>query len=104
MEGVKARRAKPNRLGRSAVAPRVQARGVRGDSQREMKTRSARIVLRRPEPATVGLDNRAADPEPHTGAVLLGRKESVEYLARLVRGKSNSSVFDRYQKLLVAII
>ena len=62
------------------------------------------MVVRRPEPAAVGLDNRAADTEPHAGAVFLGRKESIEYLARLVRGKSNSSVLDRYQKLFVAII
>ena len=62
------------------------------------------MVLRHPESATVSLDDRAADAQTHAGAVFLGRKESVEYLARLVRGKSNSSVLDRYQKLFVAII
>jgi hypothetical protein len=43
--------------GGSAVAPGVQASGIRGDSQREMKTCSARIVVRSPEPATVGLNS-----------------------------------------------
>src|SRR5271163_3991314 len=86
---------------RSGVAPGVQAPGVRGDSQREMKTCSARMVVRSPEPATVGLNNRSADTKPHTGTVFLGRKESVEYLASLVGGKSDASVFDRYQKPFV---
>ena len=96
--------AKPSFLRRSAVAPGVNAPCVRRDSQREMKTGPTRMVVRSPEPATVGLNDRSADTKPHTGAVFLGRKESVEYLARLVRGKSNSSVLDRYQKLFVAII
>ena len=52
----------------------------------------------------MGLNNRAADTESHTGAAFLGRKESVEYLSSLVRGKSDASVFDRYQKLFVAIV
>src|ERR1700722_17745261 len=69
-----------------------------------MKTSSARMVVRCPEPATVGLDNRSADAKAHPGAVFLGRKESVEYLASLVRGKPNSSIFDRYQKLFVAVV
>ena len=65
-----------------------------------MEICSARMVVRSPEPATVGLNNRSADTKPHTGAVLLGGKESVEYLASLVSGKSDASVCDRYQKLL----
>ena len=52
----------------------------------------------------MGLNNRSADTKPHTRAVLLGGKESVEYLAGLVSGKSNASVCDPYQKLLAAII
>jgi hypothetical protein len=52
----------------------------------------------------VGLNNRSADTKPHAGAVFLGRKESVEYLASLVGRKSDASVFDRYEKLFVAII
>src|ERR1700678_810907 len=69
-----------------------------------MKTCSARMVVRNPEPAAVRLNNRSADAHPHARAVFLGRKESVEYLARLVSRKANSSVFYRYQKLGVAII
>src|SRR5580704_6500621 len=70
-------------------APGVQARGVGGDSQREMKTCSAGMVVRGPEPAAVGLNNRSADTKPHAGAVFLSGKESVKYLACLVRGKSD---------------
>src|SRR5271154_3726301 len=69
-----------------------------------MKTCSARMVVRGPEPATVSFNNRPADAKPHAGAVFLGRKEGVEYLARLVSWKPNSSVFHRYQKLFVAFI
>jgi hypothetical protein len=42
-----------------------------------MKACSARRVVRSPEPATVGLNNRSADTEPHTGAVFLGCKEAL---------------------------
>jgi hypothetical protein len=52
----------------------------------------------------VGLNNRSADTKPHTGAVFFGRKESIEYLVTMVRGKSDASIFDRYQKLFVAVI
>jgi hypothetical protein len=62
------------------------------------------MVIRSPKPPTVRLNNRSADTEPHTGAVFLGRKESGEYLASLVGGNSDASVFDRHQKLSVAII
>ena len=56
----------------------VQARAVRGESQPEVKTCTARMVVRSPEPATLGLNNRSADTQPHAGAVFLGRKESID--------------------------
>src|SRR5580658_2352517 len=82
----------------------IQTPSARGNSQREMEICSARLVVRGPEPATMGLNNRSADTKPHTGAVLLSRKESVEYLTSLVSGKSNASVCDPYQKLFAVII
>src|ERR1700728_4265746 len=82
----------------------VQTPGARGNSQREMEICSARMVVRGPKPPTMGLNNRSADTKPHTGTVLLGGKESVEYLASLVSGKSNASVCDPYQKLFAAVI
>src|SRR5579863_7413093 len=69
-----------------------------------MENCSARIVVHGPEPATVGLNNGSADTKPHTGAVFLGGEESIEYLAGLVRRKSDTSVFDRYQKVFIAMI
>jgi hypothetical protein len=87
-----------------SIASGVRAPGIRGGGQREMKTCSAGSVVRSPEPATVRLNNRSADTKAHPGAVFLGRKESVEYLAGLVRRKSDASVFDRYQKLFLAFI
>ena len=94
----------PDWFSGSATAHRVQTAGTGRNSQREIETGSARMVVRGPEPATVGLNNRSADAKPHTSAVFLGGKESVEYLASLVSGKSDASVCDRYQKLLVAVI
>src|ERR1700739_1686897 len=69
-----------------------------------METCSARIVVCGPKPATVGLNDRSADTKSHTGAVFLGCKKSVEYLASLIRRKSDASVFDRHKKLFVAVI
>ena len=69
-----------------------------------MKTCAARIVVCSPKSATVGLDDRLADTKSHTGAVRLGCKESVEYLAGLVWRKSDASIIDRHQKLFVALI
>src|SRR6202050_1951344 len=68
-----------------------------------MKTCSARVVVRSPQSATVGLNDRSADTKSHAGALFLGSKKSVKYLASLVRGKPDAGVFDRYQKLFLAI-
>src|ERR1700733_6596055 len=88
----------PPMVSGSAAARGVQVAGRGGNSQREMETGSARMVVSGPEPATVGLNDCSADAKPHTSAVFFGGKERVEYLASLVWGKSDASVCDRYQK------
>src|SRR5580692_5780924 len=98
------RRSVGSSLSRSSVAPGIQVSGVRRDCQCEIENRSARMVVHGPEPASVSLNNGLADTKPHTGTVFLGGKEGVEYLASLVGGQSDAGVFDRYQKLFVAMI
>src|SRR5271157_5624458 len=47
--------------------------------QREPKYGALGLVGRRQYPSAMGLDDRAADREPHAGAMGLGRIEGVEY-------------------------
>ncbi len=61
------------------------------------------MVVRSPQLATVSLDNRSADPQPHPSTVLLSRKESVEDLSSLISRKSHAGVLNRDQQLFVAI-
>src|SRR3981081_1991506 len=58
---------------------------VSSGRQREIKTRAARWVGPRPQAPAVRLDDRAADGQPHTGAVGLRGKERFEDLVRLRR-------------------
>ena len=46
--------------------------------QRELKYRAARVVRFRPQPASVGIDDRPADRKPHPGPTGLGSVESLE--------------------------
>src|ERR1700722_8171582 len=84
-------------------APGVQSPRVGGDSQREMEAGAPRRVVRGPKASAVRLNNGLADTKPHPGAVFLGGKESVEYLAGLVQRKPDASVFNRYKKGFFAI-
>jgi hypothetical protein len=49
--------------------------------------------------AAVRLDVRTADGQPHTSPVISGRKDCIEDLFRLLRGKSHAGITDRDQQL-----
>src|SRR5258705_3032363 len=55
-----------------------------------------------PQAAAMRLDDRATDGQPHTGPVILGSKECVEDLVRLLRGQSHTGIADRDQQLTIA--
>src|SRR6267378_5096898 len=52
--------------------------------------------------AAMRLDDRTADGQPHTSPVIFGRKECIEDLFRLLRGKSHTGISDRDQQLSIA--
>src|SRR5258708_9576584 len=55
-----------------------------------------------PQAATMRLDDRATDGQPHTGSVNLGRKECPEGLVRLLRRQSPTGIADQDQQLTIA--
>src|SRR5438128_12465909 len=54
-----------------------------------------------PQASAMRLDDRATDGQPHTSAVILGRKESTEDLVRLLRRQSHTGIADRDQQLTI---
>ena len=59
-----------------------------------MKYRSFGNILGCPEPTAVSFNDRPADTEAHTSAVLLGCEESVENLPGLIRREPDSIILD----------
>src|SRR5438552_3691535 len=60
--------------------------------QRELKQRAGWHVGRRPQPPAMGLDDRAADRQPHAEALGLGRIEGIEELLQAGRIKPRTGV------------
>ena len=70
--------------------------------QGELKSCAASGAAGGPQAAAMRLDDGATDGQPHTGPVILGRKECLEDLLRLLRGESRSGITDRDQQLTIA--
>jgi len=70
--------------------------------QGELKSCAARGVVGSPQAAAMRLNDRPTDGQPHTGPVILGRKESLEDLFRLLRRQSHTGIADRDQQLAIA--
>jgi hypothetical protein len=75
----KARSAKPNSLAGQQLLLASKRPASEETASSEMKTCSARIVVRSPEPATAGLNNRSADPKPHTGVAVFDRELFLQF-------------------------
>jgi hypothetical protein len=77
---------------------------VRRDSggQGEPKSCTAPGSTAGPQAAAMGLNDRATDGQPHTGPIILGRKEGPENVVRLLRGQSHTGIADRDQQLAIA--
>jgi len=69
--------------------------------QREVPRGATSRVHRRPKPAAVRLDDRAADRQPHPRPPGLGREERVEDLLHPVSGYSHTCVTHRRHPLAV---
>ena len=70
--------------------------------QGELKRCTAPGSAGGPQAAAMRLDDRTADGQPHTSPVIFGRKECIEDLFRLLRGKSHTGITDRDQQLSIA--
>lgn len=73
-------------LAKAAVCRFQELRGLmrRGfDRQDELKCCARPGIGSRPQPTAVSLDNRAADRQPHSGALRFGRDECTEDLIDL---------------------
>src|SRR5713101_2911941 len=70
--------------------------------QGELKRCTAPGSAGGPQAAAMRLDDRTADGQPHTSPVIFGRKECIEDLFRLFRGKSHTGITDRDQQLSIA--
>src|SRR6266849_6978701 len=64
-----------------------------------MKTCAAGRVVGSPQAAAMRLNDRPTDGQPHTSPVILGGKECLEDLFRLLRGQSHTGVADGDQQL-----
>src|SRR5580658_2356008 len=69
--------------------------------QSKMKICAPPRVGGRPQTSSMSFDNRAADGQPHTGAVSLGGKEGAENLLSLLRRQSDPGIGDRDQQLAI---
>ena len=69
--------------------------------QSKVKTCAARRVVGSPQAAAMRFNDGSADPKPHAGAVLFGRKEGLKDLIRLLRGQPRAGIADRHQDLPV---
>src|SRR5260370_31689021 len=89
---------------------RYQVRAVRRglhmgrdrSGQGELKRGTAPGSARGRQAAAVRLDDRTADGQPHTSPGIFGRKECIEDLFCLLRGKSHTGITDRDQQLSTA--
>ena len=59
-----------------------------------MKARATRTVVAGPQTATMRLDDGAADPESHAGAVGLGGKKRIEDLVCPLRWQTYAGIAD----------
>src|SRR6476660_2090168 len=67
-------------------ATSTQSRSVRsGGRDRKLKESTPRLALGRPQPPTMGFDNRAADREAHAHAVGLRRVEGFKEARQALR-------------------
>src|SRR2546430_272778 len=80
---------------------RLCVRRERG-GQGELKGCATGGVSVGPQAATMRLNDRPTDGQPHTRPVILGRKECPEDLVRLLRGQSHTGIADRDQQLTIA--
>jgi len=69
--------------------------------QGELKSCAAPGRTRGPQATAMGLDDRAADGQAHTSAVILGGKECFEDLFRLLGWQSHTGIADGDQHLTV---
>src|SRR4029453_3249671 len=92
-------------LGDTAVADAAESSNglffVATNMQRELKSCAGTVVVRyRPEPATVILNNRAADLQPHTHSPRLGGVESIENLFEVLSIEPNAGVLHGHEQLV----
>src|SRR6202051_4320810 len=80
---------------------RLSERHGRG-GQGELKSCASPGGTGGPQVSAMRFNDRATDGQTHTGALILGCKECLENLFRLLRGQSHTGVADRYQHLTVA--
>ena len=66
-----------------------------------MKSRAARSVVGCPQAAAMRFNDGAADPKSHAGAVILGGKERIKDLVRLLRWQTHTGITDRDHQLLI---
>src|ERR1700751_1983237 len=70
------------------------ATGRDRSGQDELKRCTAPRSASGPQAAAMRLDDRTADGQPHTSPIIFGRKECIEDLFRLLRGKSRTGITD----------
>ena len=68
-----------------------------------MKRGAAIAIGRRPEPAAVGLNDRAADRQSHAHALRLGRIKGLEETLKTLRIQSRTRISYHYQHTLRVI-
>src|SRR5262249_17721174 len=67
---------------------------AREDRQRKAEGGSPAFVLSGPQSPAVGLDDRTADREPHSHAVLLSREEGLEGILGIAQSAAAIGDFD----------
>src|SRR5260370_38585692 len=67
--------------------------------QSKGKTFAARRVFGSPQAAAMRFNDGSADPKPHAGALLFGRKEGLKNLRPLLGGRPPPGIADRDPKL-----
>src|SRR5258708_17612121 len=82
-------------------APAGVFMGVDVGGQSKVKTCAARRVVGSPQAAAMRFNDGSADAKPHAGAVLVGRKEGLKDLIRLLRRKSHARIANADHHLLV---
>src|SRR5438093_7000832 len=72
--------------------------------QRELKDSTVRHIRRRPEPAAVGLHNRAAYRQPHAHTVRLRCVEGLEEAVETTRIEPKARISHRHQHTVRIIL